>query len=190
MGRYLVCVTGASGSIYGARTIEALRQAGHEVHVVFSVWGARVFETEMGMSVEGWRADTGVPADRVHAPDNLAAPPSSGSWRLDGTVIVPCSMSTAGALASGATTNLVHRAAAVALKEGRPLIIVPRETPWSLVDLRNMTALAESGASILPACPAFYHHPATIDDMVNFVAGKVLDRLGVEHRLFARWSGE
>jgi 4-hydroxy-3-polyprenylbenzoate decarboxylase len=118
----------------------------------------------------------------------MAAPPSSGSWRLDGTVVVPCSMSTAGAIASGATTNLVHRAAAVALKEGRRLVIVPRETPWSLVDLRNMTALAEAGAAILPACPGFYHKPAGIDDLVDFVVGKILDRLGIEHELFERWG--
>lgn len=189
MGRYLVCVTGASGSAYGARTIEALQQAGHEVHVVFSTWGARVFETETGVSVDAWLANIGVPKDRVYAPDNLAAPPSSGSWRLDGTVIVPCSMSTTGAIASCATTNLVHRAAAVALKEGRPLVLVPRETPWSLVDLRNLTSLAEAGAAILPACPAFYHRPATIDDIVNFVAGKILDRLGIQHHLFDPWGG-
>jgi len=190
MGRYLVCVTGASGSAYGVRTIEAILAAGHEVHLVLSTWGARVFETETGLTVDAWISGIGLPKDRVHAPDNLAAPPSSGSWQLDGTVIVPCSMSTIGAVASGATTNLVHRAAAVALKEGRTLVLVPRETPWSLVDLRNLTALAEAGAAILPACPGFYHHPATIDDIVNFVAGKILDRLGVGHGLFDRWEGQ
>ncbi len=190
MGRYVVCMTGASGSAYGARTIEALLAAGHEVHPVFSTWGTRVFETEMGRTVDAWLSDIGLPQDRVYAPDNLAAPPSSGSWRVDGTVIVPCSMSTIGAIASGATTNLVHRAAAVALKEGRPLVLVPRETPWSLVDLRNLTALAEAGAAILPACPGFYQHPVTIDDVVDFVAGKILDRLGVGHSLFDRWGGQ
>jgi len=190
MGRYLVCVTGASGSAYGVRTVEAFLAAGHEVHLVFSTWGARVFETETGRTVDAWLSGIGLPKDRVYAPDNLAAPPASGSWQLDGTVIVPCSMSTTGAVASGATTNLVHRAAAVALKEGRTLVLVPRETPWSLVDLRNLTALAEAGAAVLPACPGFYHHPATIDDMVNFVAGKILDRLGVGHALFDRWDGQ
>lgn len=189
MGRYLVCVTGASGSVYGARTIEALIRAGNEVHAVFSAWGENVFAMETGLSLYAWMAGAGLDANRVYAPDDLAAPPSSGSWRLDGTVIVPCSMSTVGAIASGASTNLVHRSAAVALKEGRSLIIVPREMPWSLVDLRNMTSLAEAGAAILPACPAFYHKPATIDDLVNFVAGKILDRLGVEHGLFERWGG-
>jgi len=190
MGRYVVCLTGASGSAYGVRTVEALLAAGHEVHLVFSTWGARVFVTETGRTVDAWISGMSLPKDRVYAPDNLAAPPSSGSWQLDGTVIVPCSMSTIGAVASGATTNLVHRAAAVALKEGRPLVLVPRETPLSLIDLRNLTALAEAGAAILPACPGFYHHPETIDDMVNFVAGKILDRLGVGHSLFDRWDGQ
>jgi len=189
MGRYLVCVTGASGSRYGARTIEALIKAGHEVHAVFSTWGESVFTMETGLSLFAWMAGAGLDAGRVYAPDDLAAPPSSGSWKLDGTVIVPCSMSTIGAIASGAATNLVHRSAAVALKEGRRLVIVPREMPWSLVDLRNMTSLAEAGAAILPACPGFYHQPQTIDDLINFVAGKILDRLGVEHELFERWGG-
>ena len=99
-------------------------------------------------------------------------------------------MSTVGAIASGAATNLVHRAAAVALKEGRLLVLVPRETPWSLVDLRNLTSLAEAGAAVLPACPGFYHRPASMDDLVDFVAGKILDRLGVEHALFGRWGGD
>lgn len=189
MGRYLVCVTGASGSVYGARTIEALIQAGHEVHAVFSTWGENVFVIETGLPLSVWMAGAGLDAARVYAPDDLAALPSSGSWKLDGTVIVPCSMSTIGAIASGASTNLVHRSAAVALKEGRRLVIVPREMPWSLVDLRNMTSLAEAGAAILPASPAFYHKPVTIDDLVNFVAGKILDRLGVEHELFERWGG-
>jgi 4-hydroxy-3-polyprenylbenzoate decarboxylase len=188
MGRYLVCVTGASGSIYGARTIKALAAAGHEVHAVFSAWGARVFETELGSPPEIWIRAAGITIAGSYAPDDLAAPPSSGSWRLDGTVIVPCSMDSAGAIASGAGTNLVHRAASVALKEGRPLIIVPRETPLSLIALRNLTALAEAGAVILPASPAFYQKPATIDELVDFITGRILDRLGVENDLNDRWG--
>ncbi|PKL23448.1 MAG: aromatic acid decarboxylase [Spirochaetae bacterium HGW-Spirochaetae-3] len=195
MGRFLVCVTGASGSVYGKRTIEALLAAGHEVHAVFSTWGRRVFETETGLDVESWLDGIGFPAGRLYAPDDLASRPSSGSWRLDGTVVVPCSMSTVGAIASGATTNLVHRAAAVALKEGRRLVLAPRETPLSLVDLRNLTRLAEAGAAILPASPGFYHKPASIDDLVDFVAGKILDRLGADSGggsdgLFERWDGD
>ena len=188
MGRYLLCVTGASGSIYGARTIAALAAAGHEVHAVFSTWGERVFETELGASPDAWLRGEKIALAGSYAPDDLSAPPSSGSWRLDGTVIVPCSMATAGAIASGAGTNLVHRAASVALKEGRPLVLVPRETPLSLIALRNLTALAEAGAVILPASPAFSQKPATIDELVDFVAGRILDRLGVENDLYKRWG--
>ncbi len=190
MGRYLVCVTGASGAVYGARTIEAIAAAGHEVHAVFSAWGASVFETETGETLDGWRARTGLPNGALYDPDDLAAPPSSGSWRLDGTVVVPCSMSTVGAIASGAGTNLVHRSSAVALKEGRRLVLVPREMPWSIVDLRNMTSLAEAGAAILPASPGFYHRPETVADLVDHVVGKILDRLSIEHHLFARWGDD
>jgi len=189
MGRYLVCVTGASGSVYGAKTIEALMTAGQEVHVVFSTWGANVFRMETGRSTDEWVSATGIDKKYVYAPDDLAAPPSSGSWRLDGTVVVPCSMSSLGAMASGASTNLVHRCAAVALKEGRPLVLVPRESPLSLVDLRNMTSLAEAGAVILPASPGFYNQPETVSDLVDFIVGRILDRLGVEHELYRRWGG-
>ncbi|GHV33878.1 hypothetical protein AGMMS4952_26170 [Spirochaetia bacterium] len=126
--------------------------------------------------------------ERVYAPEDLAAPPASGSWKLDGTVVVPCSMSSVGAIAAGVCINLIHRAALVSLKEGRPLVLVPRETPLSVPDLRNLTALAEAGTAILPASPAFYQVPKSIDDMVDFVAGKILDRLGVDHGLYTRWS--
>jgi flavin prenyltransferase len=189
MGRYLVCITGASGSVYGLRVITALQEAGHEVHSVFSAWGAKVMLQETGTSPEAWSKRQGLSPDRIYASDNLAAPPASGTFRLAGTVIVPCSMSTLGALASGASTNLIHRSGSVALKEGRPLILVPREAPLSLVDLRNMTVLAEAGATILPASPGFYHRPTTVEQLVDFVAGKVLDRLGVEHRLYEAWKG-
>jgi 4-hydroxy-3-polyprenylbenzoate decarboxylase len=118
----------------------------------------------------------------------MGAPPASGSFVLNGTVVAPCSMSSAGAIASGLCLNLIHRAALTSLKEGRPLVLVPRETPLSLPDLRNLSALAEAGAAILPAAPAFYQKPQTIDDMVNFIAGKILDRLSVEHTLYTRWS--
>lgn len=189
MGRYLVCVSGASGALYGVRTIEAIAAAGHEVHAVFSAWGARVLEAETGESPAAWSARTGLPNGALYRPDDLAAPPSSGSFILQGCVVVPCSMNSIGAIASGAGSNLIHRASAVSLKEGRSLVLVPREMPWSLVDLRNMTALAEAGAAILPASPGFYHRPRSIDDLVDHVVGKILDRLGVEHDLYSRWDG-
>ncbi|QQO10428.1 UbiX family flavin prenyltransferase [Breznakiella homolactica] len=187
-GRYLICITGASGSVYGLRTIKALTAAGHEVHGVISRWGMKVIEEETKRPFASWLAELNLPAERVYPPEDLSAPPASGSFRLDGTVIVPCSMSSAGTIASGISVNLIHRAALVALKEGRPLVLVPRETPMSVIDLRNLTALAEAGAAVLPAAPGFYHGPKTIDDLVDFVAGKILDRLSVDHTLFKRWS--
>lgn len=187
MGKYLVCITGASGSIYGIRTIKALIEGGHEVHGIVSPWGNRVMEQETGKPFASWTAALGIKMKQVYAPEDLGAPPASGSFRLDGTVVVPCSMSTAGAVASGICLNLIHRAAVVSLKEGRPLILTPRETPLSLPDLRNLTALAEAGAAILPASPAFYHIPQTLEDVIDFIVGKILDRLLVEHHLYTRW---
>jgi 4-hydroxy-3-polyprenylbenzoate decarboxylase len=133
--------------------------------------------------------ELGIKAELVYAPENLGAPPASGSFRLDGTVVVPCSMSTVGAVASGVCLNLIHRAALTSLKEGRPLILAFRETPLSLPDLRNLTSLAEAGAVILPAAPAFYHAPQNIDDLIDFIAGKILDRLSVKHNLYTQWRG-
>lgn len=200
MGRYLICVTGASGAPYARRSIEALAERGHEVHVVFSTWGERVFLQETGLGPRDWLASLGLAPERLYAPDDLSAPPASGSWLLDGTAIVPCSMASLGAIASGASMNLVHRAAAVALKEGRRLVVVPRETPLSLIALRNLTTLAEAGAAVLPACPAFYQGPRSLDDLVDFIAGRILDRLGVPadgpsatggsgDALYERWQG-
>ena len=189
MGRYLVCIIGASGSVYGIRTMKALIESGHEVHGIVSAWGAKVLEQETGIAFTSWMTELGLPGKNVYAPDDLGAPPASGSFRFDGTVIVPCSMNTAGAIASGISLNLIQRAAQVALKEGRPLLLVPRETPLSLVALKNLGALAEAGAAILPACPAFYHEPKNMDDLINFVVGKILDRLSIAHNYYISWGG-
>lgn len=189
MGRYLVCVTGASGSVYGLRVLEALVGLGHEAHALFSDWGARVTLSETGTSADAWLDGLGIGPERRYKPSDLFAAPASGSFRLDGTAVVPCSMSSLGAMAGGHGLNLVHRAAAVALKEGWPLVLCPRETPLTLIDLKNMCALAEAGAVILPASPGFYHRPASIDQLVDFVAGRILDRLGVQHELCPRWAG-
>ncbi|GHV05701.1 flavin prenyltransferase UbiX [Spirochaetia bacterium] len=188
MGRYLLCITGASGSIYGLRTLRALIEGGHEVHSIVSLWGERVIAKETGRPFHRWASDFGLSAERIYAPEDLAAPPASGSFVLDGTIIVPCSMNSIGSIAAGISGNLIHRAALTSLKEGRPLVLVPRETPLSLVDLRNLTSLAEAGAAILPAAPAFYQQPKTIDDLADFMAGKILDRLKIQHNLFKRWS--
>lgn len=188
MKRFLICVTGASGAIYGLRTIKALLDLKHEVHCIVSYWGERVIQAESGRDFAFWAEEYGLSGEHLYAPLDLSAPPSSGSFRLDGTIIVPCSMNTAGAIASGMSYNLIQRAAQVSLKESRPLLVIPRETPLSLFDLRNLTALAEAGAAVIPASPAFYHRPRTIDDLADFMAGKILDRLGLENRLFVRWA--
>ncbi|MDR2793042.1 MAG: UbiX family flavin prenyltransferase [Treponema sp.] len=188
-GRYLICITGASGAMYGIRAMQALIEKQREVHAVVSEWGERVVAEETGKPFSAWAAESAIPKNRIYDCRDLAAPPASGSFLLDAVIIVPCSMNSAGAMASGLCQNLIQRAALVCLKEARPLIVVPRESPLSLIDLRNLTALAEAGAAILPASPAFYHKPKTIDDMVDFVVGKILDRLYVEHELFRRWEG-
>lgn len=188
MRRYLVCITGASGSLYGIRTIKALQEMSCEVHIIVSPWGSKVIEQETKKTFPSWIDSLGIKADCVYAPEDFAAAPSSGSFRFDGTIIVPCSMNSIGCIASGISGNMIHRAALVALKESRPLILVPRETPLSLIDLRNLTKLAEAGAAIIPASPAFYHEPKSIDDLVDFIAGKILDRLEIKHSLFKRWT--
>jgi 4-hydroxy-3-polyprenylbenzoate decarboxylase len=189
LAKYLVCITGASGSVYGIRTMRALIEAGNEVHVIVSAWGARVLEEETGRSFASWAAELGLARENIYAPEDLGALPASGSFRLDGTVIAPCSASSIGAIASGISLNLIHRSAQVALKESRPLVLVPRETPLSLPVLRNLSALAEAGAAILPACPAFYNVPQSIDDMIDFVVEKILDRLSVANSFRTPWRG-
>ena len=147
-----------------------------------------MFREESGRPFSAWAKEWGLDAGRIYDAGDLSAPPASGTFALDGTVIVPCSMNSIGAIAGGVSANLIHRAALVSLKEGRPLILVHRETPLSLIELRNLCALAEAGAAILPASPAFYQDPQSIDDLVDFVAGKILSRLGLEQRLFKPWG--
>lgn len=185
-------MTGASGSIYALRLLKALSQGGPtgtELHFVASEWAARVVAEETGRDLASWLADLGPGGPRVHSPDDLASPLASGSFRLDGTVIIPASMGSVGALASGHVANLVHRAGAVALKEGWPLVIVPRESPLSLIDLRNLSTLAEAGAAIMPASPGFYHHPEDINALVDGFLSRVLDRLGAPNPLSRPWTG-
>ena len=189
MGKYLVCITGASGSIYGISTMRALINGGHEVHGIVSAWGSKVLEHETGKPFVSWMEELGLPKERVYDPEDLGALPASGSFRLDAAIVVPCSMSSVGAIASGISINLIHRAAEAALKEGRPLVLVPRETPLSLPSLRNLSSLAEAGAVILPACPAFYHAPQSLEDMIDFIVGKILDRLSIAHSLNTKWRG-
>lgn len=193
MARYLVCMTGASGAVYGIRLLKALASPEGpcpeaELHLVASDWARRVVLEETGSSLEEQVAALGPGRIEVHEAGDLAAPISSGSFRLSATAVVPCSMGTAGAIASGISANLVQRAAAVALKEGWPLVLVPRESPFSLVSLRALVALKEAGATILPASPGFYARPASVDDLVDQIVARILDRLGLALPGARRWE--
>lgn len=180
-------MTGASGSLLAIRTLEALRDVSDvETHLVMSAEAARTLELE----VPGTRADALERlADVVYRNENLASAISSGSFLTAGMIVVPCSMKTASAIANSYNDNLLTRAADVTLKERRRLVLVVRETPLHLGHLRTLVQLAEIGAIILPPIVGFYTRPRTIDDVVNHTVGKALDQLGVEHALFARWTG-
>ena len=194
-----VGITGASGALYAVRTVAALLAARRRVELVVSDFGRRLLRDELGEAAscdrlleyltdrygEGVRAGTLV----VHSNRNLGASIASGSYACAGMAIVPCSMKTLAGVAHGLSRTLVERAADVMLKERRPLVIVPRETPMSLPQLRNLVASAEAGATVLPAMPAFYQGPRTLDDLADFMAGKILDALGVSHALYPPWTG-
>jgi flavin prenyltransferase len=186
-------ITGASGAPYAVRVLQALNESGTPVRLIVSGYGLRLLAEESGIEgVDGLRAATG-DWSRVELYDSLdrGATPASGSAPSRGMVICPCSMGTLASIAAGTSRNLVERAADVALKERRPLILVPRETPLSLIHLENMTRLTRAGATIMPAAPGFYHRPQSIGDLVDFVAARILDHLEVEHTLGRRWkSGE
>lgn len=199
VNRIAVAITGASGAIYALRTLRALLLNGDEVHLIVSGFGWMLLREEGGFEgrpseFEDFLADRygdGVSNGRVivHQIGNMAAPVASGSVGVRGMVVVPCSMKTLSNIAHGASGNLIERAADVTLKEHRPLILVPRETPMNLIHLRNMTAAAEAGAAIVPAMPAFYQKPETFDDLADFVAGRILNLLNIEHDLFPPWTG-
>ena len=191
-------ITGASGAPYAARLLEALAAAGCEVGVSASAAGIEVIATEL-------YGDARLSADETTArflehahggsvtlyhPQDWHAPYASGSAKVDAYVICPCSMGTLGTIASGAMSNLIHRAASVALKEGRKLVLVPRETPLSEIHLDNMLRVRRAGAIVLFAAPGFYHGPETVDDLVDFVVARALDHIGVEHALSRRWGAE
>ena len=188
-------VSGASGAPYAARVVRALSAAGCRLQLSISESGILVLRHELRLP-SGTRAAvtaeflerTGATAE-VFAPDDLGALPASGSSGPDAVVICPCSMSTAAHIALGTTTTLMHRAADVALKERRRLVVVPRETPLTQIHLRRLLELAEAGAVVLPAMPGFYSRPETLQDAVDHVAGKVMDALGFEQDLFPPWDG-
>jgi 4-hydroxy-3-polyprenylbenzoate decarboxylase len=195
----VVAITGASGAIYATRTVAALLERGCHIELVVSDYGRRLLRDELGADAaidklmdylvaaygEGVRAGTYT----LHSNKDLGAKIASGSQNCDSMVIVPCSMKTLAGVAHGLSRNLIERAADVMLKERRTLILLPRETPMSLPQLRNMVLCAEAGAMLMPAMPAFYQMPQTLDDLANFMAGKILAALGFEHELYPAWKG-
>ncbi|MBA3319877.1 MAG: UbiX family flavin prenyltransferase [Pyrinomonadaceae bacterium] len=195
-----VAITGASGSIYAQRTLVHLAASGavERVNLIMSGAALIVAHVELGAqlkegdgpAVNEW---VGLPSDskliRLHRLDNMAATPASGSHRQDGMIVVPCSMGTLGAMATGAGTNLIHRAADVTLKEGRKLVLVPRESPYNAIHLENMLRLARAGARILPASPGFYHRPQTLTELVDHLVFRILDQFNVPHSQATRWQG-
>jgi 4-hydroxy-3-polyprenylbenzoate decarboxylase len=200
LGDLVVALTGASGAAYGLRLLEVLLQTGRTIHLTISPAGAEVLRTETDRQVRldhfnltdllGERARTTGGRVLYYDYRNFRAGIASGSFLTGGMVICPCSMGTVAAIAHGLSQNLIHRAADVHLKERRKLVLVPRETPLGLVQLRNLTACVEAGAVVLPAMPGFYTRPNTVDDLVDFVVGRVCDQLGVEHQLLKRWGTE
>ncbi len=192
--RYVIGITGASGSVYGIRLTEVLLSYGYTVHLVISNAGWRVLKEELDWSASGreemLESQFGtLPGKLVyHSFSDIGASIASGSFRVEAMIIVPCSMGTLANIAGGISANLMTRAADVMLKEQRKLVIVPRETPLHAIHLENMLKLAKMGVSIIPAMPAFYYRPQTLQDAIDFLVGKIMDILGIEHNLFERWG--
>lgn len=196
-----VAITGASGTIYAHRTLQLLAASGvvETINLIMSGTAATVAQVETGANlrepdaakINGW---LGLPSDskiiRFWRLDNFAAKPSSGSNKQEGMIIIPCSMGTLGAIASGAGTNLIHRAADVTLKEGRKLVLVPRETPYNAIHLENMLRLSRAGATIMPASPGFYHRPKSIEELTDHLVYRILDQFDIPHSRKTQWTGE
>jgi 4-hydroxy-3-polyprenylbenzoate decarboxylase len=213
LGDYIIAITGASGSAYARRLVELLIKKGHDVLLTISNAGQIVLQEELGWKVAGNPVQIAEQLMRylgfaelptlphVHNgkkitgkltyydPQNIGAPIASGSVPTKAMIIIPCSMGTISGIACGASSNLIERAADVVLKERRPLIVVPRETPLNAIHLRNLLTLAELGVHVVPAMPAFYHRPEKIQDLIDFMVGRILNLLEIEHNLFQRWPG-
>ncbi len=187
---WVFAITGASGAPYAVRLLDLLVTHQVPVHLIVSRHGWRLLETESGIGSEtDLQAATGDWSDVVvFTDDDRGATPASGSAKSAGMVVCPCSMGTVSAIANGSSTSLVERAADVALKERRPLILVPRETPLSLIHLRNLTAVAEAGATVIPAAPGFYHRPTNISQLVDFVVQRIVDHMQLDITLVPRWQ--
>ena len=198
MAIYTVAITGASGSPYALRLLQVLLQQGHNVYLCISGDGLKIMNDEAGILLKGSEHDIQYIFERqfdaregqlrYFDEDNMYTPIASGSTPVDGMVVIPCSMKALASIANGFASNLIERAADVTIKERRRLIVVPRETPLSAIHLRNMLTLAELGAHIVPAMPGFYHRPKHLQDIVDFVVGRVLDAMGVENSIAPRWG--
>lgn len=200
MSTYIVAITGASGSIYAQRLLHELINAGHHVQLIVSTHGEQVLNFELGLSLGGnlfnkqhnWHEMLNCDKTSLELFDNndISASIASGSFPKAGMIVIPCSMGTLGRITTGTSSNLIERAADVTLKERQQLILVTRETPLNLIHLRNMVAATEAGAEIMPPMPFFYHHPTSIDDLVNAFVGRLLDRLGIQNQLTRKWNPE
>ena len=198
MATFIVGISGASGAPYALRLLQVLVKGGHSVYLSISGDGLSILHDETGLMLKGPEADIRYVLEKhleakegqvnYFDENNMYAPIASGSVRVDAMIVIPCSMKTLAAIAQGYATTLIERAADVTLKERRKLIIVPRETPLSAIHLKNMLTLAELGCHIIPAMPAFYHHPKHVSDMVDFIVGRVLDSIGIENDLSPRWG--
>jgi 4-hydroxy-3-polyprenylbenzoate decarboxylase len=184
--RVIVGIRGATGTIYGIRLLERLRDLGVETHLILSRWGARTMLHESDHT----RAQVEALAHTCHPPNDMGAAISSGSFRTEGMVVAPCSAKTLAAIAHGYGDNLIHRAADVVLKERRKLVLAVREAPLSEIHLENMLRVSRAGAVILPPLPAFYHRPTTIDDIIDHTVARMLDQFGLETPGMSRWSGD
>jgi 4-hydroxy-3-polyprenylbenzoate decarboxylase len=198
MAIYTIAITGASGSPYALRLLQILLQQGHNIYLCISGDGLKILSDESGILVKGSETDIQYAFERqfdaregqlrYFDEDNMYTPIASGSTHVDAMVVIPCSMKALASIANGFASNLIERAADVTIKERRKLILVPREMPLSAIHLRNMLTLAEMGCHILPAMPGFYHHPKHLQDIVDFVVGRVLDAMGVENSIAPRWG--
>ena len=185
MTKIVVGISGTTGVIYGVRILKALGKVGVETHLVLTQAAGQNLTIETKYTA----ADVESIASFSYSPEDIGAALASGSFKTEGMVVIPASMKTVAGIAHGYADNLLLRAAEVTLKERRPLIVVPRETPLSVIDIENLLTLAKAGAIVVPAMPAFYDRPKTLDDIIDHLVGKVLDLLGVEHHLYERWEG-
>jgi len=182
--KILLSITGASGSIYGIRLLEEFIESNIEVHLIISEGAEKIITHETNYKIKELKEK----ADFYYDNNNLSAPPASGSFHLDAMVIAPCSLKSLSAVANGYADTLISRSATCILKEEKKLILVIRETPLELIGIKNMLSAKRAGATILPAMPGFYHKPKKIEDIVNFIVGKVLDQLNIKNNLFKRWK--